>query len=136
MNDSIKNTLKQSSTIAIYGASTNKDKDSFKVMKFLQGKGFIVLPINPYAINDFILGEKVFKSLQEIDKDIDILNIFRPSSEVLDITKQAINKNIKTIWLQLDIICKNSQNLLEKKEISFYQNKCIKIEYIKLFNDN
>ena len=104
-------------------------------MKFLQNKGYKVLPINPYTNNEFILGERVFKRFEDIEMNIDILDVFRPSSEVLDIVTQAIQKNIKTIWLQLNIFCRDFEKYFDKRVFNLIQNKCIKIEYEKIFNN-
>ena len=133
MNTTIKMILKKAQTIAILGASRNTNKDSYKVMLYLQKNGYKTLPVNPYAAKEKILGEKVYKNLSEIDMDIDILNIFRPSHEILDITKEIINSNIKTVWLQVDIFDLNAEKILKKSNISFFQNMCMKKEHYKLF---
>jgi hypothetical protein len=135
VNYLIKKILEEVNIIAIYGASSNQNKDSYKVMQFLQNKGYKVLPINPYTNNEFILGEKVFKRFEDIEMNIDILDVFRPSSEVLDIVIQAIQKNIKTIWLQLNIFCRDFEKYFDKRVFNLIQNKCIKIEYEKIFNN-
>ena len=136
MNISIKTILENANIIAIMGASNNKDKDSYKVMKYLQKNGYKILPINPKVDEKTILGERVYKNLEDIEVNIDILNIFRPSSEVLEITKKIISKKVQTVWLQLDIICSDSQKLLEKTNINFVQNRCTKIEHANLLNKN
>jgi len=135
VNYLIKKILEDAKIIAIYGASSNQNKDSYKVMKFLQNKGYKVLPINPYTNNEFILGEKVFKRFEDIEMNIDLLDVFRPSSEALDIVTQAIQKNIKTIWLQLNIFCRDFEKYFDKRVFNLIQNKCIKIEYEKIFNN-
>ena len=135
MNYLIKKILEEVNIIAIYGASSNQYKDSYKVMQFLQNKGYKVLPINPYTNNEFILGEKVFKRFEDIEMNIDLLDVFRPSSEALDIVTQAIQKNIKTIWLQLNIFCRDFEKYFDKRVLNLIQNKCIKIEYEKIFNN-
>ena len=136
MNTSIKFILKNAHTIAILGASRDSNKDSHKIMKYLQKQGYKTIPINPYAIKDEILGEKVYKSLADINKTIDILNIFRPSSEIVNITKDVINHKINTLWLQLNIFCESSKKILNNTNINFVQNKCIKVEHNKFFNLN
>ncbi len=133
MNDFIRKILLNSTTIAIYGASANEYKDSYRVMKYLQVNGYKVLPINPYTPEKLILGELVYKNINDIKIPINILNIFRPSSEVFEITQIALKKKIKTVWLQLEIICKDTENLLNKYKINLIQNKCIKIEHQKLY---
>ena len=134
MNKSIKSILLQAKNIVIIGASTNPNKDSFKVMKFLQEKGFKVIPVNSQTSNKKILGEKIYKDIDEIniDIDIDIVNIFRPSSEIFNIVNKAVKKKVKTIWLQLEIFCIDSEKKLNQLDINFVQNKCTKIEYKRL----
>ena len=132
MNDTIKSILINAKNIAIIGASSNPEKDSFKVMKFLQEKNFKIIPINSKTSNKEILGEKVYKHIEEVNVDIDIVNIFRPSSDVFDLVKIVINKKVKTIWLQLEIFCYKSKNKLNQYGINFVQNRCIKKEYENL----
>lgn len=132
MNKSIKSILLQAKNIVIIGASTNPDKDSFKVMKFLQEKGFKVIPINSQTSNKKILGEKIYKNIDEINIDIDIVNIFRPSSEIFSIVNKVVKKKVKTVWLQLEIFCIDSEKKLNQLDINFVQNKCTKIEYKRL----
>ena len=84
MNNSIKSILLKAKNIVIIGASSNPDKESYIVMKYLQSMGIKTIPVNSKTINKTILGEKVYKDIEDIDSDmdIDIVNIFRPSSEV------------------------------------------------------
>ena len=132
MNKSIKSILLQAKNIVIIGASTNPNKDSFKVMKFLQEKGFKVIPVNSQTSNKKILGEKIYKNIDEINIDIDIVNIFRPSSEIFSIVNKVVKKKVKTVWLQLEIFCIDSEKKLNQLDINFVQNKCTKIEYKRL----
>ena len=132
MNSSIKSILLNSKNIVIIGASTNPDKDSFKVMKFFQVKDFKVIPINSKTSNKFILGEKVYKDIDDVNIDIDIVNIFRPSYEIFDLVNKIVNKNVQTVWLQLGIFSVKSEKKLNDLKINFVQNKCTKIEYAKL----
>jgi len=93
------------------------------------------LPINPYSRDEFILDERVFKRLEDIKINIDIFNVFRSSSEVYSIIKHAVYKNIKTMWLQLDIFWQDSEKILDKMRINLIQDKCIKTEHSKLLNN-
>ena len=135
MDDFIKSILLSAKNIVIIGASTNSEKDSFKVMSFLQNKSFKVFPVNPKRLNETVLGEKIYQDIKEIENDIDIIVVFRPSSEIYNLVNKFINKKVKIIWLQLGIFCTMSEKKLDKLDINFIQNKCIKIEYEKLFND-
>ena len=136
MSDSIKTILSNTKNIVIIGASANPNKDSYKVMKFLKEKGFNVVPVNSHTSNETILGENVYKDINEINIDIDIVNIFRPSSEILNLVNKIINKRVKTVWLQLEIFCIESKKKLDRMGINFIQNKCTKIEYKKLNKDS
>ena len=134
MDNSIKSILVNAKNIAIIGASSNPEKDSFIVMKYLQEKGFKVIPINSNTSNKKILGEKVYNDIKEVNDDIDIVNIFRPSSEIFELVNKIIEKKIHTIWLQLEIFCTASEKKLNNLGINFIQNKCTKIEYEKIIN--
>ena len=134
MEANIKKILENAKTIAVIGASRDLNKDSYKVIKYLHESGYQILPINSKTDNNFFYGNKYHKKLNEIKVKIDILNIFRPSSEILEITKQILNTNIQTLWLQLGIFNSESKNVLKNKKINFIQNKCIKIKHQKLFN--
>ena len=131
MKNEIQIILETSKTIAIVGVSKNEKKDSYKVMKYLQHKGYKIFPINPNLSDRKILGETVHDKIGDIQNDIDIVNVFRPSDEVITIAKQAIKKKAKTLWLQLDITSPESKLIVESEGINFIENKCTKIEHEK-----
>ena len=134
MKDLTEKILKDAKIIAIYGASTKHEKDSYMVMQYLQNQGYKILPINFFTEKKYILGEKIYKKLEDIKINLDILNIFRPSTEILEISKKSININIKTFWLQLDIHCSESEKILRDRGINYIENKCTKKEHLKLIN--
>lgn len=131
MKNEIQTILETSKTIAIVGVSKNEKKDSYKVMKYLQHKGYKIFPIKPNLSDRKILGETVHDKIGDIQNDIDIVNVFRPSDEVITIAKQAIKKKAKTLWLQLDITSPESKLIVESEGINFVENKCTKIEHEK-----
>tara|TARA_B110000444_G_C18365205_1_gene377799 strand:+ start:33 stop:458 length:426 start_codon:yes stop_codon:yes gene_type:complete len=133
IDDKIKEIFISSRVIALVGASNNKEKDSNKVMKFLQRAGYRVIPINPTCINNYIHGEKVYGSLLEVDEKVDIVDVFRPSNEVLEIAKQTIEIGANALWLQLDINNNEARDLVVKNKIYYMSNKCTKIEFERLF---
>ena len=115
----IKSIFRETKTIAIVGASPDVDRPSYRVMNFLKSEGFKVYPVNPQFLNEKILGEKVLSKLSNIEERIDLVNIFRRSEFVEEITKEAISVKTKTIWMQLgiknysaDILAKNNNNPL------------------------
>ena len=131
MKNEIQTILETSRTIAIVGASKNENKDSYKIMKYLQHKGYKIFPINPNFSGRKILGETVYDKIEDIQNDIDIVDVFRTSDEVISKAKQTINKKAKTLWLQLDIISPKSKLIVESEGINFIENKCTKIEHEK-----
>ena len=133
IDDKIKEIFISSRVIALVGASNNKEKDSNKVMKFLQRAGYRVIPINPTCIHNYIHGEKVYGSLLEVGEKVDIVDVFRPSNEVLEIAKQTIKIGANALWLQLDINNNEARDLVVKNKIYYMSNKCTKIEFERLF---
>ena len=129
-----KSILLNAKSIVIIGATTNQNKDSYKVMKFLKEKGFKVIPINSQTQNKEILGERIYADINEID--IDIVNIFRPSTEISYLINKIIHKKVKTIWLKLKIFCNEYEEKLSQLVINFIQKKCTKVEYEKLMNND
>ena len=136
IDDKIKELFISSRVIALVGASNNKEKDSNKVMKFLQRAGYRVIPINPTSINSFIHGEKVYGSLIDIKEKVDIVDVFRPSEEAEEIANQTIKIRANVLWLQLDIQSNKARDLVMKNKIYYIANKCTKIEFEKLFRGN
>ena len=133
IDDKIKELFISSRVIALVGASNNKEKDSNKIMKFLQRAGYKVIPINPTYINNFINGEKVYGSLLDIEQKVDIVDVFRPSEEAEEIANQTIKIGASVLWLQLDIQNDKAKDLVMKNKIYYIANKCTKIEFERLF---
>tara|TARA_Y100000992_G_C21165481_1_gene443272 strand:- start:152 stop:550 length:399 start_codon:yes stop_codon:yes gene_type:complete len=120
--------------IALVGASKDLTKTSSIVMKYLQDNGFKVYPVNPSMKGEKILGEKVFGNISEIDSPVEIIDVFRPSDEVIEIAKDAVKINAKVLWLQLDIKNEEAKKIVEANNILYIENKCTKIELEKYFN--
>ena len=135
IDDKIKELFISSRVIALVGASNDKEKDSNKVMRFLQRAGYKVIPVNPTCINNFIHGEKVYGSLTDIDQKVDIVDVFRPSEEAEEIANQTIKIGANALWLQLNIKSDKAKDLVMKNKIYYISNKCTKIEFEKLFRD-
>ena len=125
--------LKKYKNIALVGASKNLAKTSTVVMKYLQDYGFKVYPVNPSMKGEIILGEKVFGNILEIDGPVEIVDIFRPSNEVVEIAKDAIKVNAKVLWLQFGIQNTEAEKISNLAGITCIMNKCIKQEYQRLF---
>ena len=108
--EDLKLILNQVKTIAIVGASSNPDRDSYKVMKFLIDYEYQIYPVNPNETN--ILGRKCYPDLESIQEKIDMVDVFRAEEFVFDITKQAIEINADILWLQEGVIDKKFAKLI------------------------
>jgi len=128
----LKEIFTESKVIALVGASAKKDKTSHIVMKYLIEFGFEVIPVNPGAAGQEILGQMTYKSIKEIDKKIDIVDIFRPSAEAEKIVEEAKDLNPKTIWLQLGIKSEKAEKNAKSINANYIENSCIKTEYQRI----
>ncbi|WP_075522376.1 CoA-binding protein [Candidatus Pelagibacter communis] len=126
-----KEILEKYKNIALVGASKDLTKTSTVVMKYLQDYGFKVFPVNPSMKGEKILDEKVFGSISEIDSPVEIIDVFRPSNEVINIAKEAVKIHAKVLWLQLDIKNNEAKKIVEASDIIYIENKCTKIEFEK-----
>jgi uncharacterized protein len=129
----IKDILTKYKTIAMIGVSKDPGKPSTIVMKYMQKYGYKVIPVNPRAKGEKILGEEVFEKITDIKEPIDIVDVFRPSKEVFPIAEDSVKIGVKVLWLQLGIKDENTKELVEKNDIIYIENKCTKMEYQKHF---
>src|SRR6202023_1201552 len=102
-DDYLRGILRGVRTIAMVGASEHWNRPSYFAMKYLQDKGYRVIPVNPQAKGEEILGEKVRNDLSEITEKIDMVDIFRRSDAVPPIVDQAIAKGVGVVWMQLGV---------------------------------
>ena len=129
----IKEILSKNKTIAMIGVSKDSSKPSTIVMKYMQKYGYKVIPINPSAKGEKILGEEVFGKLDEIKISIDIVDVFRPSKEAVEIAKDTVKIGAKVLWLQLGISSNEAKTIVETNNIDYVENRCTKMEYQKIF---
>ena len=140
-DDLIKNILASAKTIAMVGVSsikkevsTNiKRRPSIIVMKYLQEFGYRVIPVNPFSVGKEIYGETVVAQLEDIKIPIDIVDVFRPSTEAPELAKQVVTIQAKALWLQYGIQSDEAEKISKSKNITYIANKCIKQEYQRLF---
>lgn len=117
--------------VAVVGMSKNDNKAAHYVPKYLSENGFDIIPVNPTT--DEILGKKCYPSISDVDGDIDIVDVFRPSDLVLPVVKDAIKKNPKVIWLQEGIHNPEAEEIARKKGIKVVFNRCMLAEHQRLF---
>ena len=129
-----KDILTKYKNIALVGASKDLNKTSTIVMKYLQNYGYKVYPVNPTMKDQVILGERVYGKVSEIDGLVDIVDVFRPSDEAVEIVNDAIKVNAKVLWLQLNIKNSEAKKIADANNIIYIEDKCTKIEVEKHFN--
>ena len=129
----IKNILSKYKTIAMIGVSKDPTKPSTIVMKYMQKYGYKVIPVNPRAKGEKILGEDVYEKITDIKEPVDIVDVFRPSKEAFPIAEDTVKIGAKVLWLQLGIRDENAKKLMKKNNIDYIENKCTKMEYQKFF---
>ena len=127
----IKEILSKYKKIAMIGVSNDPTKASTIVMKYIQKYGFKVFPVNPKAKGQKILGEEVFEKITDIKGSVDIVDVFRPSKEALDIAKDTVSIKAKVLWLQLGIKSEEAKKIVEENKIEYVEDKCTKMEYQK-----
>lgn len=121
------------------GLSRDPNKDSYKVAEYLKANGYRIIPINPFA--DEILGEKCYKSLldipEEVQRAIEVVDIFRPSQDVPSIVEQVIQLKQRhgkphVVWMQLGIINDEAAKLAEKAGLEVIMDRCMMIEHKRM----
>jgi predicted CoA-binding protein len=125
--------LKSVKTIAMVGASGDKTKFSYGVLRQLSEIGYDILPINPNPRITEIRGLRVYRSLQDIDKQIDMVEVFRPANELYGIAEQAIAVGAKVLWGQIGVYDDKAAKLAEAAGLKVVMNRCPKIELFRPF---
>ena len=125
--------LKSVKTIAMVGASADKTKFSYGVLRQLSEIGYDILPVNPNPTVLEIRGLKVYRSLSEIDKPVDMVDVFRPKEELYRIAEQAIAIRAKVLWGQIGVYDDRAAKLAEDAGLKVVMNRCPKIELFRPF---
>tara|TARA_Y100000996_G_C22245265_1_gene529465 strand:+ start:118 stop:528 length:411 start_codon:yes stop_codon:yes gene_type:complete len=122
----LKNLLEEVKTVAVIGASANKERDSYKVMEVLIKNGYILFPVNPNEVGNFILGRECFANIEDIKQEIDLVDIFRDLGAVMGIVKQAIKIGAKVLWMQEGIIHQEAADLAKNAGLKVIMDRCPK----------
>lgn len=130
----IKEILQQTKTIAVVGLSDKPERDSYQVAKYMQERGYRIIPVHPRVKT--VLGEKAYKNLSEIPAPVDMVNVFRKSSDTPPVVEAALQINPKSIWLQLGIANEQAAAMAVQSNVPFIQDRCLKIEYQRLITDH
>src|SRR5438270_1016476 len=128
----LRSILQRVKTIAMVGASSNWNRPSYFVMKYLQGKGYRVIPVNPGIAGQMLLGETAYASLRDMPEPVDMVDVFRPARDAPAIVDDAIAIGAKVVWMQLGIRNDEAASSAEKAGIEVVMNRCPKIEFGRL----
>ena len=131
-DDYIRNILSNTKTIAMIGLSPNENRPSNFAAKYLQMKGYKIIPVNPVTKRKYILKEKVYSSLLDLKFKPDMIDIFINNEKLLPIVNDALIIKPRTIWLQIGVINKTAERKAKKAKIKFVMDRCPKIEYARL----
>jgi predicted CoA-binding protein len=124
--------FRETRTIAMVGASPNWNRPSYFVMRYLQRKGFRVIPVNPRALDAPILGETVYPDLASVPVPIDVVDVFRRAEETPAIAAEAVAIGAKVLWLQLGIRSPEAARVASLAGLTAIEDHCMKIEYGRL----
>ena len=117
--------------VAVVGCSTTPGKDAHEIPKYLLNHGYEVIPVNPTA--DEIFGREAYDSLSEVEEEVEIVNVFRPSDEVAGIVDEALDReDVAVVWTQLGIADDEAAERAEDAGKRVVQDKCAKVEHERL----
>lgn len=131
-NALIRRILRETKVIAMVGASANWNRPSYFAMKYLQEKGFRIIPVNPREAGKRILGETVHADLKDIPDKVDMVDCFRSAEAIPPIAEDAIAIGAKVLWMQLGIRHDEAARRAEAAGLTVIMNRCPKIEYGRL----
>jgi len=133
-DEELKEILTNCKAVAVVGISPKEDRPSYRVASYLKSKGYRIIPVRPDG--DTILGEKVYHSITEIPKEveIDVVDVFRRSEDVPPIVDEAIQREVKVVWMQEGVIHKEAGTKAEKAGIKVVMDCCMKKEHQRLIN--
>ena len=128
----IRRILSNVDTVAMVGASTNWNRPSYFAMKYMQDKGYRVIPVNPSSAGQTLLGEEVVANLKDINVRVDMVDIFQRSERVPPIVYETIEIGAKVVWMQLTVRHDEAAKKAEDAGLTVIMDRCPKIEFARL----
>ncbi|MBY6035757.1 CoA-binding protein [Fictibacillus nanhaiensis] len=125
--EDIKNLLKIRKRIAVVGLSDQPFRTSYMVSQYMQYAGYEIIPVNPNVTE--VLGEKAYRSLEDIEGHVDIVNVFRRSEFLPEVARSAITIKAGFFWAQLGLYSPEAEEILQSATIPYIMDKCIKVEH-------
>lgn len=117
-------------TIAVVGASANEEKAAHTIPRYLQRKGFRIIPVNPRGGE--ILGEKVYEKLSDVPEEIDVVDVFRPSEETPGVAEDAVKAGAKVLWLQEGISSDEAERIASEGGLKVVMDRCMGMTHYQL----
>jgi predicted CoA-binding protein len=127
----IKSILEESKTVAVVGLSPRQERDSHRVAKYLQGRGYRIIPVNPNA--EEVLGERSHPDLASVPEPIDIVDVFRRSEAVPEIVEEAIKVGARTVWMQQGVIHEEAAARAREAGLQVVMDRCMMVEHRRYF---
>ena len=119
--------------IAMVGLSSNPYQPSSFAGIYLRANGYNIIPVNPSQAGKTILEQRVYGRVDEIDKPVDIVDVFRPAAEVPEIARQAVKIGAKVLWMQLGVISEEGASIARAAGLEVVMDRCCKIEHARFF---
>jgi predicted CoA-binding protein len=130
-SDTVLREILRAETVAVVGCSSTKGKDAHEIPKYLQEQGYEIVPVNPHAGK--VLGRPAYDSLSEVEEDVDVVDVFRPSGEVAGIVEEVLSRDdADVVWLQLGIHDDDAVARAEESGRRVVQDRCMKPEHQRL----
>ncbi len=131
-NDAVLREILGFQAVAVVGCSRSPGKAAHDVPRYLDERGYEVIPVNPYA--EEILGRRAYDSLADVDEEIDVVCVFRPSDEVSGVVDQAIDRDdVRVIWTQLGIRDPEATSRAESAGLTVVEDRCLKVDHRRLY---
>ncbi|MGO4952649.1 CoA-binding protein [Paenibacillus sp. DRB1-1] len=126
--EEIKTILEQVGNIAVVGLSDKSDRTSYMVSYAMQKRGYRIIPVNPAAAGQTILGETCYASLAEVPEPVELVNVFRRSEYCAEVAREAATIGAKILWLQQGIISQEAADIAQEHGMTAIMDRCIKVE--------
>lgn len=133
----LRDILKRTQRIAIVGMSTNEIRPSYYVGRYLALKGYEIVPINPGQAGKRVFDREVLASLEDVEGDVDMVDLFRRSEHVLPLVETALDRfpNLQTVWMQIGVWHEEAAKMARARGVDVVMNRCPKIEYQRIFGE-
>ena len=131
VDEEIRDLLRESSTVAVVGLSERPHRTSHAIARTLQRFGYRIVPVNP-NLRGPVLGEEPYASVQDIPEKVDIVDVFRRSSEVMPVAEDAVAAGARVLWMQSGIVKEEAAAYAREHGLIVVMDRCIKVEYASL----